>query len=78
MLIAIMGAALLGYSGRLRRVSVVQVVLPLLISLAFFLIADIDSPRTGLMNVNADNLRALAEYYAQVPREHAPTAAHPQ
>jgi hypothetical protein len=66
--IAIMGAALLGYSGRLRRVSVVQVILPLLIALAFFLIADIDSPRAGLMNVEAENLHALAESYAEAAR----------
>ena len=72
MLIAILGAALLGFSGRVRRMVIVQAVLPVLISRAFFLIADIDSPRAGLMNVDAQNLHALADSYAAARARPAP------
>jgi hypothetical protein len=37
------------------------VVLPLVLSIAFFLIADIDSPRRGLIRVVPQNLQSLAE-----------------
>jgi hypothetical protein len=36
------------------------VVLPLLVSLSFFLIADIDSPRGGVIRVQPENLQSLA------------------
>jgi hypothetical protein len=36
-------------------------VLPLLISFAFLLIADIDAPRHGLIRVNPQNLASLAK-----------------
>jgi hypothetical protein len=36
-------------------------VLPLLLAIAFSLIADIDSPRGGLIKVNPQNLRSLAD-----------------
>jgi len=35
-------------------------VLPLIISIAFFLIADVDSPRLGMISVVPDNLRELS------------------
>jgi len=36
-----------------------RLVLPMIISISFFLIADIDSPRHGVIKVNAQNLKAL-------------------
>jgi hypothetical protein len=36
-------------------------VLPLVVSVSFFLIADIDSPRGGIIRVNAQNLASLAQ-----------------
>jgi len=35
--------------------------MPLVISVSFLLIADIDSPRGGLIHVNPQNLKSLAE-----------------
>lgn len=37
------------------------VVLPFIVACAFFLIADIDAPRSGVIRVNANNLTALVE-----------------
>jgi hypothetical protein len=36
-------------------------VLPLVVSVSFFLIADIDSPRSGLIRVQPQNLVSLAQ-----------------
>jgi hypothetical protein len=36
-------------------------VLPLLVSISFFLIADIDSPRGGLIRVQPQNLLSFAQ-----------------
>lgn len=58
--IAICCNFLLGYcwrgSGRLS-----QIVLPLAVSISFFLIADIDSPRSGVIRVPPQNLESLAD-----------------
>jgi len=64
MLVAIVGTTLFGYSAHEARAFLVLSVLPLIISLAFFLIADIDSPRRGLVHVAPQNLRALGESFA--------------
>jgi hypothetical protein len=37
------------------------VILPLVVSIAFMLIADIDSPRNGFIRANPQNLISLAE-----------------
>jgi len=37
------------------------VILPVVVSVSFFLIADIDSPRLGIIRVLPQNLIALAE-----------------
>ena len=39
----------------------VLLILPVIISIAFFLISDIDSPRRGVIRVVPQNLLALAE-----------------
>ena len=50
---------LVGYGARCKG-GVLSIVLPFVISLAFFLIADIESPRTGLIRVHPHNLVALS------------------
>jgi hypothetical protein len=50
---------LVGYGA--RRVSILFVVLPLAVSISFFLIADIDSPRSGVIRVDPQNLIRLAQ-----------------
>jgi hypothetical protein len=61
--IAICCNVLLGYGVRQRR-TFLLVVLPLVIAIAFFLIAEIDSPRGGLIRVLPTNLLTLAHSLA--------------
>lgn len=59
--IAICCNLLIGYGAhRAGGVSVISLVLPLVISVAFFLIADIDSPRGGIIHVTPQNLVSLS------------------
>jgi hypothetical protein len=59
--IAICGNVLVGYNGHHTAPKVMQFfVLPLLISIAFLLIADLDSPNGGLIRVAPQNLLSLA------------------
>src|SRR5215472_5918276 len=53
--LAICCSLLVGYGSR-RRERFLFTVLPFLVSVAFFLIADIDSPRTGVVRVAPQNL----------------------
>ena len=57
---ALVVTLLLGYRER-RRDAVVLTVLPLVVSIALFLIADIDSPREGLIRVAPINLVQLSD-----------------
>jgi hypothetical protein len=59
-LMAIVSNLLLGYRERSSR-SLVLVVLPLIASIAFFLIADIDNPTRGIIRVLPLNLIAVSE-----------------
>lgn len=60
--VAICSNMLLGYNSRRARQGVVKVlVLPLVLSIAFLAIADIDSPRRGVIRVVPQNLISLAE-----------------
>jgi hypothetical protein len=60
--IAICCHLLIGYGARRGDVKTFQFfVLPLLVSISFFLIADIDSPRAGVIRVRPQNLASLAE-----------------
>jgi hypothetical protein len=60
--IAICGNLLLGYGARNAKAErILLLVLPLVVSIAFFLIADIDSPRRGVILVNPQNLISLVE-----------------
>jgi hypothetical protein len=58
--IAIFCNALLGFGIRLPNVKLLMV-LPLVVAVAFFLIADIDSPRRGMIHVQPQNLETLRE-----------------
>ena len=60
MAIAIFCNVLVGYGSHETRRSLLFI-LPLLVSLSFMLIADIDSPRGGLIRVNPRNLTSLAQ-----------------
>jgi hypothetical protein len=58
--IAIFSSWLLGYSSHQLRMMLFPV-LPLAVSISFFLIADIDSPRHGLIRVVPQNLVSLSK-----------------
>jgi hypothetical protein len=61
MLIAALCNLMVGYgANRLGSRRVLLFVLPLVVSIAFFLIADIDSPRGGMIHVRPQNLTSLA------------------
>jgi len=60
--IAICCNLLEGYLGRnMDKEGLLHVVLPFVVSLSFFLIADIDSPRGGVIHVNPQNLLSLVD-----------------
>jgi hypothetical protein len=58
-LIAVLANMLLGY-GMHGKTLLLSVVLPLAVSISFLLIADIDSPRGGVIRIRPQNLHALA------------------
>jgi hypothetical protein len=60
--IAICCNALIGYGARnVKAKAILFLLLPLVVSISFFLIADIDSPRGGIIRVAPHNLASLAE-----------------
>jgi hypothetical protein len=67
-LIAVCGNVLVGYGVRAAKLSegLLLFVLPLVISIAFLLIADIDTPRRGFVHVVPKNLISLAQ---SLPRQ---------
>jgi hypothetical protein len=58
--IALLCNLLLGYGARGRE-PVLSIIVPLAVALSFFLVADIDSPRGGLIRVQPQNLHALKQ-----------------
>ena len=61
-MIALCCTTLAGYSARNAKAETyLLLVLPLVVSISFFLIADIDSPRGGVIRVLPQNLTSLAE-----------------
>jgi hypothetical protein len=59
--IGIFSNVLIGYGARRAEAhALLLLVLPLVVSIAFFLIADIDSPRGGVIRVHPQNLVSLA------------------
>jgi hypothetical protein len=66
MAIAICCNVLVGYGSRNAKAKAgLLYVLPLIVSIAFLLIADIDSPRGGFIHVNPQNLASLAQSFPQ-------------
>jgi hypothetical protein len=65
--IAIFCNLLLGYGarGQHKMAGGLFMILPLIVSIAFFLIADIDSPRKGVIRVAPQNLISLADSLSQ-------------
>jgi hypothetical protein len=60
--IAILCNLLIGYGSRRPEAeTMLFLVLPLVVSISFFLIADIDSPSSGVIRVNPQNLMSLAQ-----------------
>jgi len=60
--IAICCNVLVGYRTRnVKAEGILLLILPLVASISFFLIADIDSPRGGVIRVNPQNLASLVE-----------------
>ena len=60
--IALCSCVLVGYGTRNARAEAFMLpVLPLVVAIAFLLIADIESPRSGTISVSAQNLDALAQ-----------------
>jgi hypothetical protein len=60
-LMAILSNMLLGYRER-KTSRLVPLILPVIASIAFFLIADIDSPRGGVIHVAPQNLIAVSQF----------------
>jgi len=60
--IAMLCNLMIGYSAyHLRSRGVLLLLLPLVLAIAYALIADIDSPRSGLIHVQQQNLQSLAQ-----------------
>jgi len=59
-LIAVCCNLLAGYGARNTKGGALLLILPLIVSIAFLLIADIDSPRRGFINVSPQNLLSLS------------------
>jgi hypothetical protein len=59
--IAVLCNAMIGYRAAKRKSRALMVmILPVIVSISFYLIADIDSPRSGVVKVVPQNLLALA------------------
>jgi len=53
---------LVGYGARRSELkAILFIVLPFVVSISFFLIADIDSPRHGVIRVHPQNLEILSQ-----------------
>jgi hypothetical protein len=60
--IATFSSVLVGYGLRsVKTEAALMMVLPLVYAIAFLLIADIDSPRGGIIHVEPQNLRSVLE-----------------
>ena len=68
--IAICGNLLIGYGSRRAAKGILFFVITLVVSISFFLIADIDAPRRGIIRVRPQNLISLAEsLHAHISRK---------
>lgn len=74
--IAVSCNVMVGYGLRkAERSGLLMLILPFVVSISFFLIADIDSPRRGVIRVHPENLEAVVESLRAPPN--APAAARP-
>src|SRR5208283_459594 len=74
--IAIVGNLMIGYGAeKIQGGSILVMVLPFVFSVSFLLIADIDSPRGGLIRVIPQNLVSLAASLRAPPRMAAPASS---
>ena len=62
--LAVCCCALIGYSGH-RKGGILFSILPVVVGVAFFLIADIDAPRHGIIKVSPQNLISLSDSLAK-------------
>lgn len=60
-IIAIFSNLLFGLGARGRRAQIMLLILPVIVSISFLLIADIDSPRGGIIRIAPLNLISLAD-----------------
>ena len=68
--IAIGCNVLIGYRSQNVKAEVIMLlILPLLVTIAFFLIADIDSPRGGVIRLNPQNLASLGNPCVRANRD---------
>ncbi|KGA65652.1 putative exported domain protein [Yersinia enterocolitica] len=75
LIIAICSCTLVGYGSKQgKKGKVMTLILPLVISFSFMLIADIDSPRGGIIRVKPQNLHSLEGSLVPLPSE----PSHPQ
>ena len=58
---AVCSNLLIGYGCHTHTKGTLLLILPLLVSISFFSIADMDSPRGGVIRVRPQNLQSLAE-----------------
>ncbi len=66
--IAICGTLLFGFtSRRCDGKTMRSLILPLIVSISFFLIADLDAPRSGIIRVKPQNLKSLYSLGRQNP-----------
>ncbi len=73
--IALVGNLMVGYGAeKIKGGSILLMVLPLVFSVSFLLIADIDSPRGGLIRVIPQNLISLVESLRAPSRMAAPAS----
>ncbi len=62
--IAVCCNVLVGYGARRARVKAgLLLVLPVVVSISFLLVADIDSPRSGFIHVVPQNLESLSQSF---------------
>ena len=67
-LIAFAANLLVGYAtSPTRDRNLLLIVLPVIVAISFFLVADIDSPRGGIIRVHPRNLEALVQTLPQLP-----------
>ena len=58
-MIAVLCNGMIGYAEGRRRRLFMPIILPIIVSISFYMIADIDSPRSGLVRVVPQNLLSL-------------------